>query len=503
MPAAAHPITVRELWSLALPTGTTLLAGEAGLGQVVEWVTSLRATFPTLSGLDSGYMVLARLSRARERDGRLTPRFLVQELARAAIAALVVDEVPEADAVALAAQQGLPLLLLPAESDLYEAERDLLRALFDAQGLLARRQAEARERFQDVLQRDGLNAVLDALAQAIAGAAVLTTKTGETFGEADRLPASAACTETRYPTQVAGRELGELTVRVCEARREPLDAVLARAAADVCAVELLERLTRRQIEDELGTDLIEQLLSGGPLAHPAHIRMERQGYMLQGERDHLVVAAPTERPGATGTVADMLRDIAWAARRDGAATLQLPYSGNLLLFISHATPLEGYVVRRWIAEALARGGDRNALGISRTVRHSAELGQAIRQALGAQGLGSRIAGRVGPHYYDDLGLYRVLSDLRDRAELQRFYQETLGDLLAYDQVHDTELVHTLQVLFAENTNISQTARALYVHRNTLNYRLQRIAEISGYDLNDAETRLTLQLALRLHQLIAS
>jgi len=137
------------------------------------------------------------------------------------------------------------------------------------------------------------------------------------------------------------------------------------------------------------------------------------------------------------------------------------------------------------------------------VRASADLGQAIRQALGAQSLGSRITGRVGPHYYDDLGLYRVLSDLRDRAELQRFYQETLGDLLEYDQEHDTELVRTLQVLFDENTNISQTARALYVHRNTLNYRLQRIAEISGYDLNDAETRLTLQLALRLHQLIAS
>ena len=49
-------------------------------------------------------------------------------------------------------------------------------------------------------------------------------------------------------------------------------------------------------------------------------------------------------------------------------------------------------------------------------------------------------------------------------------------------------------------NASQTAKALFVHRNTLNYRLQRIAEIGDMDLNDPETRLNAQVALRIHQL---
>ncbi len=56
------------------------------------------------------------------------------------------------------------------------------------------------------------------------------------------------------------------------------------------------------------------------------------------------------------------------------------------------------------------------------------------------------------------------------------------------------------MFFDQNANASQTSRALYVHRNTLNYRLQRIVEITGLDLNDAEARLAFQLAIKIHHL---
>ena len=50
------------------------------------------------------------------------------------------------------------------------------------------------------------------------------------------------------------------------------------------------------------------------------------------------------------------------------------------------------------------------------------------------------------------------------------------------------------------SNVMQTARELFIHRNTLLYRLDRIRELGGFDLDDAETRLKLQLALRAHEL---
>jgi len=500
---AARSATVRELWSLALPAGTTLLAGEAGLGQTVEWVTSLRATFPALGDLQPGYLVLARLSLARQLDEHLTPLFLVEELCQVMAAGLAVNERPDDETIALADRRGLPLLLLPAESDLYRVERDLLRALLDTQAQLARREQEAREHFEARLAREGLNAVLSELAQACSGAVSLNASTGETVATAGSPLTGGAIVQIRYPAHVAGRTLGELVISTNQRRQDAMLSILAQGAADACAVDLWQRLTRRQIEDELGADLVEQLLGDGSAASAACNRLERQGYVLAGDRDHLVVAAPLERQGAGRFEEQLFEDVAWAARRDGAVTLQLAYGAHLLLLISSTAPLEGQVARRWFTEALTRRKDRLVLGVSRIVHSSTELGQAIRQALSALELGSRVTGRASPHWYDDLGLYRVLSDLRDRDELHRFYRETLGSLLQYDEEHGAELVHTLQVFFEQNANASQAARALYVHRNTLNYRLQRIVEISGCDLDDADTRLTLQLALKLHRLMVS
>ena len=100
-----------------------------------------------------------------------------------------------------------------------------------------------------------------------------------------------------------------------------------------------------------------------------------------------------------------------------------------------------------------------------------------------------------------MGLYRLLAGLGDQEELRRFYPETLGDLVRYDAENHTELLRTLSVYFQEHANASRTARALYVHRNTLSYRLQRIAEITGTSLDDPQARLALQLALLIHRLL--
>lgn len=501
MPSPASPIAVRELWSLALPRGTRLLAGEAGLGRPVEWVASLRAAYPILGDLEPGCLVLARLALARELDQRLTADYLVDELGRVGAVGLAVDEEPGAEALVSAQARRLPILLLPPGSDVYQIERELLRALLDAQGQIARREAEAREHFQARLSQEGLVAMLNDLAAGVQGAVRLTTLTGEVVAQVSDPSAGPPGHPCTYAVQMGGRPMGELTVSTHSQSRDPLQSVLARAAAEVCALELLQRATRRQVEDELGADLVAELLDDDT-ATAARVRLERQGYALGADRDHVALAGYAAAGEASGQAPRALHDVAWAARRDGGAAIELAYVDQVLLLVSFPAPLDIFLVRRWLAEAAERGSDPHSIGVSRIAHRSLGLGQAIRQALGAHSLGSRIRDKAGPYHYDELGLYRVLSDLRDRDELQRFYQEMLGDLLAYDRAHGTDLVHTLQVLFEQNTNISQTARALYVHRNTLNYRLQRIAAIASLDLNDAETRLALQLALRIHALMA-
>jgi purine catabolism regulator len=103
--------------------------------------------------------------------------------------------------------------------------------------------------------------------------------------------------------------------------------------------------------------------------------------------------------------------------------------------------------------------------------------------------------------YGDLGLYRVLHTLRDSPELRAFYEQTLGPLVEYDRRTGQSYVETLETYFECHGNLSQTAQRLHHHRNSLLYRIGRIQEILGVDLEDAEARLSLQVALKARRLL--
>jgi purine catabolism regulator len=116
-----------------------------------------------------------------------------------------------------------------------------------------------------------------------------------------------------------------------------------------------------------------------------------------------------------------------------------------------------------------------------------QAGQALEMA--------RKLGATQPLYFSDLLVYRLLMQIEHSPELIAFQEETLGPLLAHDSSSD--LLHTLEAFFEHNYNLAQAAEALFIHRNTLVYRLERIAEITRLNLDLPETRLSLQLALHI------
>ena len=73
-------------------------------------------------------------------------------------------------------------------------------------------------------------------------------------------------------------------------------------------------------------------------------------------------------------------------------------------------------------------------------------------------------------------------------------------LAEYDQQNRGSLVKTVEAYFNHHGNISQTAESLFVHRNTLLYRMDRIQELTQLKLDQANMRLALHLALKLWQL---
>jgi purine catabolism regulator len=134
-------------------------------------------------------------------------------------------------------------------------------------------------------------------------------------------------------------------------------------------------------------------------------------------------------------------------------------------------------------------------GLAGIRRSHAEARQALL-------LGRRMHGPGHLTLFGDLGVYRLIFAAEQLPELSDLYAQTLGALLAYDRQNNADLVSTLDAFFAANGSPKEAAERLGVHRNTVLYRLDRIREITGYDLNDAGVRMRLQLALYIHTALA-
>ena len=103
--------------------------------------------------------------------------------------------------------------------------------------------------------------------------------------------------------------------------------------------------------------------------------------------------------------------------------------------------------------------------------------------------------------FEDLGCMRFLYESVHSEEMRRFYDEYMHDLLENDKKNGMDLVHTLEVYFENNRNIRRTAEVLFVHKNSVIYRLKKIEDILGEKLGDHETAFNLQMCLKIKDLL--
>lgn len=103
--------------------------------------------------------------------------------------------------------------------------------------------------------------------------------------------------------------------------------------------------------------------------------------------------------------------------------------------------------------------------------------------------------------YDELGIFKILCQDFLTEELEDFYNGTLKSLADYDEKKSTELVKTLESYFEHNGNLKKMSDALYTHYNTILYRINRINEITGMNLDDPNDRLNLEIALKIKELL--
>lgn len=136
---------------------------------------------------------------------------------------------------------------------------------------------------------------------------------------------------------------------------------------------------------------------------------------------------------------------------------------------------------------------KTRVGYSLPKHTLAELMDAKREAALALRISAIFQEQKEVAAYSRLGIARLIYELpRDLCEL--FLHEVFGDRIP-DQDIDEEMQVTIRLFFENNLNISETARQLYLHRNTLVYRLERFEKLVGLDIRRFDDAMTFQIAM--------
>ncbi len=155
-------------------------------------------------------------------------------------------------------------------------------------------------------------------------------------------------------------------------------------------------------------------------------------------------------------------------------------------------------IRKGVAERLQL---TVSVGVGNCYRELQAMKKSLHQAEQALRVAKLNRTKNATRFYQNLGIYRILLSYDNRQELEQIFQESLGELVQYDRLNGSDLVGTLEVFLEEQGNQITTARRLFIHRNTLAYRLQKIETISGFKINNAEDCFNLQLALKIGKLL--
>lgn len=512
------PITVRDVMRLALPPGTAVSSGASGLSHQVTWVVTPRATPPVFSNLRGGELALVSLAAVRALDDRMTLADLVERLASAPIAAIAVSGEIGDPARQAAEASRTTLLQLPDSADIREVEREIQRLVSDYEAQIERRAAQLGSLLtQRSLSGVGLVGLLETLAERTGRGLAAYSTAGEIRALKARGPARVALQTLQPGTSGLSHHLGQQVwiqqlgaaggepsarpygfLALCGDDLDDWDRLAAQQGAAAVALELAKEHAVLAAEERLRGDFVQTVLTGPVADSEALLQRGRElGYDLRQPHVALLCASGEDEasPRTAGVVNAALSALGVAAptmrRADGVLCyLPAPERGRAAHEV--AEQLRTRLTNDLPGVVLALG--REATSVAAWPRSLREAEQALR--IGRQLFDSR---RVLD--FSDLGVYRLLILLRESPELWEFYRTTLAALADYDRDQGAELLKTLEAFFDNLGNLARTADALHVHRNTLLYRLQRIGEISGMDLDDAEDRLALWLALKAHRVV--
>ena len=520
--------------------GLRLLTDVAGMDRAIRHVYTTDLPDPSRY-LTPGDLVLTGLIWCREPGD--ADRF-VSALVRGGVAALGAGEalgkVP-AEVIQACGRHGITLLAVPAETSFAAVTEEVARRLSgDRATAMTRVLGRRRLLLSAVAEGAGLDAMFRLMGRELGAECWLLTALGRVVGgtgaslpgpvalrlaceylKADRLPAA-----TEVSAQGPGKYSlfgvgGEPRITswflACAGREQDWPHELRESVAELAADVALERArldAARTGDRKLAEAIITMLASGGGEgAAPVEIASLMRAAGLPPDGRYLVAAVGA---AATATVTGPNAD-RW--RCDLAGELAVPLGEDALVAplgdeIVVLVPAPDETAREDPAPAAHlfaariretqpvfeadRSRVRLTVGVSAPAEGVTALAGALHEAGSARRLAAlRATTALSVVTSDEVASHELLLATVPGSVLRSFRDRLLGPLLAYDERHRAELLPTLREFLACSGSWNACAAKMYVHVNTVRYRIRRIEELTGRDLSRLDDQVDFFLALRI------
>lgn len=536
-------LTVEQALQIGALAHCKLLGGSGGIQHKISWVDTME--IPEIAPWLKKHELLITTGYAIKNDsGALA--VLLRDLHRVQAAGIAIKTrflgSISAEAVALADSLDVPLIEIPPDIPFVEITHPLMKALVDEHNSRLEFSEQMNAKFLELELNDGgvagigqtLSHLIDRPVMIVAADYTVLTCCSQRFFEQDSyVTVDAAGTQRlnaaigdrirnrNTPQRLDGCAGATLLVRSAAVKkqvcgylivvcREELPDEMQEIAINHAVVSLALEFAKRQVLENnarmMGTNLFIDLLNGN-ISFPDEAEYRAQ--MLHWPPPPLRVAIvdgdqfeQLSRRMEEADIQQLKEQVCSLCQRELSSRgvhctilmksdsftclMDAQYGGEAL-----QSAMESLVVR--IRNTLSL---QVTVGISEVCRSYLQLPDAYSDARDAIAIGRR---RRSPKTVVDIAdahLEQVLLQTADSPYVQRFVQESIGKLVAYDHENGTELLQTLAVLIENMGSRKKTAEALFLHRNTLANRIRKLEEITGYHLDKSHELFSLGLAIR-------
>ncbi len=320
------------------------------------------------------------------------------------------------------------------------------------------------------------------------------------------------------PISSGSVEYGRLFIWETKKQLTPVEISVIESSTSLIALEIYKNLSVFESQTSQMTEFVEDLLSGHEDQY--HEAIKRSHFFnFRPQEAHAVLVITFDDKSLNGSNDMMIRNDEEAKQRHLGlihrinslrewTILAASKENQLILVMEINNSFDKKTARTSLqnfSDALEnyfsnpRYFEPRITTIGRIYKDSTELWNSYREAQQAYDYATQ-SDVSSPVFFEDMGVYRILTNEGIQQEMDYIRNDALEALISYDQHKKSDLVDTLREYFTCQGNLVKVAEKQFIHYNTVVYRIGRIKEIAGIDFEDYDQCLTLQLALKIHDM---